>query len=81
MKRPGENTSNVSWSNAVGLTKCKACGARLNLLVAELAFLLYARRIEEQKHKKTCGCYGPINKFRESTQTPKYIIIVAAGAI
>ena len=27
--------------NAVGLTKCKTCGARLNLLVAELAFLLY----------------------------------------
>ena len=57
--------------NAVGLTKCKACGARLNLLVAELA-LLYARRIKEQQHKKACGCYGPISKFRESTPISKF---------
>ena len=64
--------------NAVGLTKCKACGARLNLLVAELA-LLYARRIKEQQREKKNAVVTvskfrestPISKFRESTQTPK----------
>ena len=63
--------------NAVGLTKCKACGARLNLLVAELA-LLYARRIKEQQREKNAVVTvskfresTPISKFRESTQTPK----------
>ena len=37
--------------NAVGLTKCKACGARLNLLVAELALLCQENRgTKTQEH-------------------------------